>query len=60
MATEHEIKQVILRVAGNPSSGAIKELAPVLAKAIAELDEDSRKAKKPEREVRVIDAPETR
>lgn len=60
MATEQQIKEAILRVAGNPSSGAIKELAPALAKAIAELDGDDRKAKKPEREVRVIDAPETR
>jgi hypothetical protein len=39
MATAKEIERVILKVAGNPSAGAIKSLAPVWAEEIAKLDE---------------------
>ncbi|AUV61416.1 hypothetical protein phiPsal1_007 [Pontimonas phage phiPsal1] len=39
MATVKEIERIILKVAGNPSSGAIKSLAPVWAEEIAKLDE---------------------
>jgi len=39
MASEKQIKEIILRIAGNPSSGSIKQLAPVWAEAIAKLDE---------------------
>jgi hypothetical protein len=39
MATEKEIEKVILKVAGNPSAGGIKTLAPVMAAEIAKLDE---------------------
>jgi hypothetical protein len=39
MATEKEIEKVILKVAGNPSSGAVKVLAPAMAAEIAKLDE---------------------
>jgi hypothetical protein len=60
MATEQDIKNTILRIAGEPSSGVIKDLAPAMAKAIAELDEDKREAKKPQREIRVTEATETR
>ena len=38
MATVKDIEKVILKVAGNPSSGAIKDLAPVWAEEIAQLD----------------------
>jgi len=38
MATVKDIEKVILKVAGNPSSGAIKDLAPVWAEEIAKLD----------------------
>lgn len=38
MATAKEIERVILKIAGNPSVGAIKDLAPQWAQAIAELD----------------------
>lgn len=33
---KNQIKKIILDIAGNPSSGAIKQLAPVWADAIAE------------------------
>lgn len=39
MATAKEIEKVILKLAGNPDSGAIRTLAPVWAEAIAKLDE---------------------
>jgi len=38
MATKDEIKKAILRVAGNPVSGAIKSLADEFADAIVALD----------------------
>lgn len=57
MATEAEIKKTILKVAGNPESGPIKEWAPILAKAIAELDTPPLQTAK---EKRVITAEETR
>ena len=57
MATEAEIKKAILKVAGNPESGPIKEWAPIIAKAIAELDTPPLQ---PAKEKRVITAEETR
>ena len=39
MATVKDIERVILKVAGDPSVGVIKELAPVWAAEIAKLDE---------------------
>lgn len=38
MATKEQIKKVILDIAGNPSVGAVKELADQWADAIVELD----------------------
>jgi len=38
MATAKDIERIILKVAGNPSSGVVKDLAPVWAEEIAELD----------------------
>lgn len=38
MATAKDIEKVILKVAGNPSSGVVKDLAPVWAEEIAQLD----------------------
>ena len=38
MATKEQIKKVILDIAGNPSSGAIRSLADKWATAIVELD----------------------
>jgi hypothetical protein len=42
MATKAQIKEVILRIAGNPSSGSIASLADKWATAIAELDNTPR------------------
>ena len=39
MATAKDIERIILKVAGNPTSGAIKDIAPALAVEIAKLDE---------------------
>lgn len=54
MATHAEIKKAILKVAGNPESGAIKELADEMARAIVELDAE------PTVETRVIKPSEKR
>jgi hypothetical protein len=53
MATVEQIKATILRVAGNPQSGAIAALADEWAKEIANLDS-------PAKEIRVIKPGETR
>lgn len=52
MATVEQIERVILEVAGHPTAGDIAELAPIMARLIAEMDEP--------RARRVIDARETR
>lgn len=54
MLTQEQVKRKILEVAGNPSSGVIKELADELAAAIVALDEETT------RETRVLRAAETR
>lgn len=54
MADKDMIKRTILRIAGNPSSGPIKELAEEWARAIVELDEE------PAKETRIIKAAEKR
>lgn len=38
MASKSDIEAVILKVAGNPSSGIVKDLAPEWAEEIAKLD----------------------
>lgn len=43
MASAKEIENLILKIAGNPSSGAIKSLAPTWAEEIAKLDEPKMK-----------------
>lgn len=60
MANEKQIEEAILKVAGNPSSGSIKALAPMMAQAIADLDQPKREKQKPHREVRVEGPLETR
>lgn len=64
MASEKQIKEAILKVAGHPESGAIHSLAPSMAKAIAELDNpaepEAPRAEKPKREVRVTGPEEVR
>jgi hypothetical protein len=60
MATEKEIRETILRIAGNPSVGAIVDLADDLAAAIVELDAPPVRGKKPDVETRVLGSSETR
>jgi len=55
MATQKQIKEAILKVAGNPVSGPIASLADAMAEAVVELDS------KPEPKAkRVLEVPETR
>jgi hypothetical protein len=54
MADKEAIKREILRIAGNPSAGPIKELAEEWASAIVALDEE------PTKETRVIAVAEKR
>jgi hypothetical protein len=58
MATKDEIKAAILKTAGNPSAGVIKDLAEDLAKAVWELDNTN--SVNPAKEVRIVDSKETR
>lgn len=60
MATHAQIKAAILRVAGNPESGAIRDLADAMAKAVAEIDAPEVKEYKPVAETRVLKASEKR
>jgi SHS2 domain-containing protein len=68
MASKADIKKAILEVAGNPDSGVIRELADAWADAIVALDDVEANAKvqegvpseKPEKEVRIIKATESR
>ena len=54
MADKETIKRTILRIAGNPSSGPVKELADEWARAIVALDEE------PTKETRVLKVAEKR
>jgi hypothetical protein len=58
MATKDEIKAAILNAAGNPSAGAIAEIADELAKAVWQLD--NKNSNNQAKEARVVDAKETR
>jgi hypothetical protein len=58
MATKDQIKEAILKAAGNPSAGALAEIADELAKAVWELD--NKNSVNPAKEVRVVDTKETR
>jgi hypothetical protein len=58
MATKDEIKAAILKTAGNPSAGIIKDLADDFAKAVWELD--NKNSVNPAKEVRIVDSKETR
>lgn len=53
MATEDQIRKAILKVAGDPDSGVIAELADEMARAIVAIDT-------PVKEVRVVNPKETR
>lgn len=58
MATKEQIKKAILDVAGNPESGVVADFAEAWADAIVEID--SPRAVTPAKEVRVVNAAETR
>ncbi len=58
MATKDEIKAAILRAAGNPTVGLIKDLADDFAQAVWELD--NKNSNNPAKDVRVVDIKETR
>jgi hypothetical protein len=58
MASKDAIKSEILRIAGNPSSGDVAELADKWAEAIAKLDQKN--SINPAKEVRVVETKETR
>jgi hypothetical protein len=58
MATRDEIKAAILKTAGNPSTGIIRDLADDFAKAVWELDNTN--SNNPGKEVRIVDSKETR
>jgi hypothetical protein len=53
MASQEQIKEAILRVAGNPDSGVVADLANEFAIAIVELDQQKR-------ETRIVTAKEIR
>lgn len=55
MATKEEIKRAILNAAGNPDTGIVKQHVDEWAEAVWLLDN-----KEPNKEVRVIEAKETR
>ena len=58
MATKDEIKAALLKAAGNPSAGIIKDLADDFAQAVWELDNTN--SINPDKEVRIVDSKETR
>ena len=53
MATKEQIEAAILKVAGNPDTGIIRDLAPAFAEAIVNIDA-------PEKETRTVAPKETR
>ena len=58
MATKDAIKAAILKTAGNPSAGIIKDLADDFAQAVWELDNTN--SINPAKETRIVDSKETR
>lgn len=60
MATKSEIKAAILKVAGNPESGAIAELADSMADEIHAIDNPPSLLKGAEKESRVTKPAELR
>jgi hypothetical protein len=57
MATKQEIKDAILKAAGNPSVGVIAEMADQFAEAVLGLEE---KSSAPAKETRVVESKEIR
>lgn len=57
MASQEQVREAIMKVAGNPDSGPIKALADKMARAIVELDNPPAQ---PVKEKRVTHSTETR
>lgn len=60
MANRDDIREAILKVAGHPENGVIKELVDEMADAIVALDKHEVKGFDPVKETRVIRPSETR
>jgi hypothetical protein len=60
MATHAQVKAAILRVAGNPESGAIRDLVDAMASAVVAIDAPEVKEYKPVMETRVMKSSEKR
>ncbi len=57
MASVEQVREAILKVAGNPDSGSVKALADEMARAVVALDAP---AVQPSKEKRVTHSAETR
>lgn len=57
---KQQIKEAILKVAGNPESGIIAEMADAFAEAVANIDKPETKKFEPVKETRVQEVKETR
>jgi hypothetical protein len=60
MADVNQVRAAILKVAGNPENGVIKELAQEMAEAIVALDSPEVKSFDPVKETRVLGPSEKR
>lgn len=60
MATHAQVRAAILKVAGNPESGAIRDLADAMASAVVAIDAPEVKEYKPVTETRVMKPSEKR
>jgi hypothetical protein len=57
---KEQIKSAILKVAGNPESGAIADMAEAMAEAIINIDKPEIKKFEPVKETRIVSVQETR
>tara|TARA_R110000868_G_scaffold217091_4_gene467211 strand:- start:512 stop:694 length:183 start_codon:yes stop_codon:yes gene_type:complete len=60
MASREDIKKAILKVAGNPVTGVVKDFADAWADAIYELDNPKTMTAVPSVDKRVVEPKETR
>jgi hypothetical protein len=60
VATHAQVKAAILAVAGNPESGAIRDLVDAMASAVVAIDAPEVKEYKPVMETRVLKPSEMR
>ena len=57
---KEQVKAAILKVAGNPEIGIIKEMADSMAEAIMQIDQPEVKKFSPVQETRIVEPPQTR